>query len=78
LDILVSTDVSARGIDVSNLGFVIHYQLPEKMEYYTHRSGRTARAGKSGYSIALVIPSDVQRIHEIQKELVIQFKETKV
>ena len=78
LDILVSTDVSARGIDVNNLGFVIHYQLPEKLEYYTHRSGRTARAGKSGYSLALILPSEMHKIQEIQKELGIYFNETKI
>lgn len=76
VQILVSTDVSARGIDVSNLGFVIHHQLPEHLEYYTHRSGRTARAGNTGNSIALVLPSEIQRIREIEKELGIQFKET--
>lgn len=78
LDILISTDVSARGIDVNNLGFIIHYQLPEKLEYYTHRSGRTARAGKSGYSIALILPNEMHKIQEIQKELGIHFNETKV
>jgi ATP-dependent RNA helicase DeaD len=52
LQILVSTDVSARGIDVNDLAFIIHHQLPEHLEYYTHRSGRTARAGKTGKSIA--------------------------
>jgi ATP-dependent RNA helicase DeaD len=75
LQILVSTDVSARGIDVHSLGFVIHYQLPEQLEYYTHRSGRTARAGKTGHSIALIIPGELHRIHEIQKALGISFKE---
>ena len=75
LQILISTDVSARGIDVNNLAFIIHHQLPEKLEYYTHRSGRTARAGKTGFSIALIIPSELQRIHEIQKELGIYFRE---
>jgi ATP-dependent RNA helicase DeaD len=78
LQVLVSTDVSARGIDVVNLAFVIHHQLPEQLEYYTHRSGRTARAGKSGFSIALIIPSELQRIHEIQKSLGIQFIERTV
>ena len=77
LQILISTDVSARGIDVNNLAFIIHHQLPEKTEYYTHRSGRTARAGKTGVSIALIIPGELQRIHEIQKELGIQFTEIK-
>jgi len=76
LQILVSTDVSARGIDVSNLAFVMHHQLPEKLEYYTHRSGRTARAGKTGVSIALILPSELQRVHEIQKALEIKFKES--
>ncbi len=75
LQILISTDVSARGIDVTNLAFVIHHQLPEHLEYYTHRSGRTARAGKTGVSIALIIPSELQRIHEIQKALGIGFEE---
>ena len=62
LQFLVSTDVSARGIDVNNLAFVIHHQLPEQLEYYTHRSGRTARAGKTGQSIALIIPGEMQKI----------------
>ena len=52
LQYLVSTDVSERGIDVRGLEFIINHQLPEQLEYYTHRSGRTARAGKSGNSIA--------------------------
>jgi ATP-dependent RNA helicase DeaD len=73
LQILVSTDVSARGIDVNNLAFVIHYQLPEQLEYYTHRSGRTARAGKTGYSIALILPTELQQIKEISRELAIRF-----
>ncbi len=72
---LISTDVSARGIDVSNLAFVIHHQLPEQLEYYTHRSGRTARAGKRGISMAFVLPYEVERIHQIQKELNIKFTE---
>ena len=75
LQVLISTDVSARGIDVHNLGFIIHHQLPEKIEYYTHRSGRTARAGKTGYSIALILPNELNRIQEIQKELAIKFVE---
>jgi ATP-dependent RNA helicase DeaD len=75
LQYLVSTDVSARGIDVADLGFVIHYQLPEQREYYTHRSGRTARAGKKGESIALVLPSEMQDIYDLQKKLNIQFQE---
>lgn len=78
LKVLISTDVSARGIDVNNLAFVIHHQLPEQLEYYTHRSGRTARAGKTGRSIALILPNELQRVHEIQKTLGIHFKELTV
>lgn len=75
VQVLVSTDVSARGIDVSDLGFVLHHQLPEQIEYYTHRSGRTARAGKKGVSIALIIPSEMNLIEELQNELDIEFTE---
>jgi ATP-dependent RNA helicase DeaD len=78
LQYLVSTDVSARGIDVSGLEFVIHHQLPEQLEYYTHRSGRTARAGKSGTSLAFILTNELDKIHEIQKELNIKFTEVSV
>jgi len=73
--ILITTDVSARGIDVEGLSFVIHHQLPEKNEYYTHRSGRTARAGKSGISLALVSKHDEKRILQLARELNIKFQE---
>jgi ATP-dependent RNA helicase DeaD len=75
LQVLISTDVSARGIDVSNLAFIIHHQLPEHLEYYTHRSGRTARAGKKGQSIALIISGEKQKVIDIQKSLGITFRE---
>ncbi|WP_047546432.1 DEAD/DEAH box helicase [Psychroserpens sp. Hel_I_66] len=75
LQYLISTDVSARGIDVNNLAFVIHHQLPDQMEYYTHRSGRTARAGKTGASIALIISGEEQDIQKMQKDLDIKFKQ---
>ena len=73
--ILITTDVAARGIDVEGLAFVIHHQLPEKNEYYTHRSGRTARAGKSGISLALVSKNDEKRIEQLARELNINFRE---
>lgn len=73
--VLVSTDVSARGIDVNNLAFVLHHQLPKQLDYYTHRSGRTARGGKSGQSIALIVSGEMQQIMEIQKALGIVFRE---
>ncbi|QNM86319.1 DEAD/DEAH box helicase [Polaribacter pectinis] len=78
LQYLVSTDVSARGIDVRDLEFVIHHQLPEQLDYYTHRSGRTARAGKTGISLAFVLPYEIERIHEIQKDLNIKFTEVDI
>ena len=78
LQYLISTDVSARGIDVKELEFVIHHQLPEKIEYYTHRSGRTARAGKSGTSLAFILPNEIEKIHQIQKDLNIKFTEVTV
>ena len=71
--ILVVTDVAARGIDVHNLGFVIHHQLPEHIEYYTHRSGRTARGGRKGDSIALILPNEMETIVNMQKTLNITF-----
>ncbi|MEA2068180.1 MAG: DEAD/DEAH box helicase, partial [Verrucomicrobiota bacterium] len=73
--ILITTDISARGIDVEGLSFVIHHQLPEKNEYYTHRSGRTARAGKSGISLALINRHDEKRIDRLERELGISFSE---
>lgn len=75
LQVLVSTDVSARGIDVNNLAFVLHHQLPEHLEYYTHRSGRTARAGKTGQSIALIISGEIKKVMNVQKVLGIKFRE---
>ncbi len=75
---LISTDVSARGIDVNNLAFVLHHQLPEQLEYYTHRSGRTARAGKTGFSLAFILPYELEHIHKIQKDLGIQFTEISI
>jgi ATP-dependent RNA helicase DeaD len=74
LNVLIATDITARGIDVNNLAYVFHYQLPDQIDYYTHRSGRTARAGKKGVSIALITPTEVKRIKEIGKELNIEFK----
>jgi len=75
VQVLVSTDVSARGIDVRNLAFVLHHQLPDTLDYYTHRSGRTARAGKKGQSIALIVSGEMQKVMEIQKALGITFRE---
>ena len=70
----VATDMAARGIDVDNLQYVIHYQLPEQLEYYTHRSGRTGRAGKKGLSISMVTSSEMGRLKTIESELKISIQ----
>src|SRR4026208_335000 len=69
VQILVATDVAARGIDVDNITHVIHLNMPDEMEFYTHRSGRTARAGKKGISIALVTRNELGKIKQIEKNL---------
>lgn len=69
LQILVATDVAARGIDVEDITHVIHLNMPDEMEFYTHRSGRTARAGKKGISIALVSRGEQGRLKQIEKSL---------
>lgn len=73
IKILLATDVAARGIDVSGLTHVIHYHLPDDIENYTHRSGRTARAGKLGTSIALLNVREFYRLREIEKLTSIKF-----
>lgn len=73
LQILVATDVAARGLDVDKISHVIHYQLPDEVENYTHRSGRTARAGNKGISLALVGTRDVSKIRQIEKILKTEF-----
>lgn len=75
LQILIATDLAARGIDVKELAFVVHYQLPEKPEYYTHRSGRTGRAGNKGFSLSMITPREVEGMKRIEKELGIKVKE---
>lgn len=67
LQILVATDVAARGIDVDDITHVIHYNLPEDVENYTHRSGRTARAGKTGISISLINTKEGRKVKSIEK-----------
>ena len=69
ITILVATDVASRGIDVDDISHVIHYQLPDDNEVYTHRSGRTGRAGKEGTSIALVGGRDKYKLVQIEKTI---------
>jgi len=66
-NILVATDVAARGIDVDNLDLVVNYDLPQETEYYVHRIGRTGRNGKSGKAISFVVGKESRDLHEIEK-----------
>jgi ATP-dependent RNA helicase DeaD len=70
---LIATDVAARGIDVEGLSFVIQHQLPDAIQYYTHRSGRTARAGKKGVSLTLIEPSERGQITKLEQSLGLNF-----
>jgi len=74
LQILVATDVAARGIDVEDISHVIHMNMPDEMEFYTHRSGRTARAGKKGISIAMIARKELGRVKQLEKTLKAPFK----
>lgn len=67
IQLLCATDVAARGIDVNDITHVINYNLPDDVENYTHRSGRTARAGKTGVSLCLVNTREVGRIRDIER-----------
>lgn len=74
LKVLVATDVAARGLDVDNLTHVINYNLPEDVESYTHRSGRTGRAGKEGISIAIIHSKEKGKLRRIENMLKKQFE----
>lgn len=74
LQLLVATDVAARGIDVNDLTHVFHFTLPDDVSYYTHRSGRTARAGKEGISIAFINGREGGRIRRLERDLNISFE----
>ena len=71
---LIATDIAARGLDINDLAYVVHYDLPDQLEYYTHRSGRTARAGKSGLSVALVTFGQLKDVKIIENSLGIKMK----
>lgn len=67
LQLLIATDVAARGIDVSDISHVINYGLPDEPEVYTHRSGRTGRAGRTGVSISIITPKFEEKIRQIER-----------
>ena len=78
IQMLVATDVAARGIDVDDISHVINYQLPDEIETYTHRSGRTGRAGKSGISMVIVTRSELRKIGAIERKIKTDFIERKI
>jgi ATP-dependent RNA helicase DeaD len=78
LQLLIATDVAARGIDVNDVTHVINFSLPDEIENYTHRSGRTGRAGKSGISIAIINSRETGKIRQIEKTIGKQFTKAEV
>jgi ATP-dependent RNA helicase DeaD len=78
IHLLVATDVAARGIDVSDLTHVINYNLPDQIESYTHRSGRTGRAQKSGISISLITSREMRLIRDLERIIGRKFEYKKV
>ena len=75
INILVATDLAARGIDVKDIAYVVNYHLPDTYEAYVHRSGRTARAGANGLSLSVIQEEEIQDIPEFEAELGIKFTE---
>ncbi len=73
IKLLVATDVAARGIDVQDITHVFHYNIPEDLSFYTHRSGRTARAGKKGISLVLAHPKDRGLLQLLERKLKLRF-----
>lgn len=78
VQLVVATDVAARGIDVEDLTHVFHHGMPQDVESFAHRSGRTARAGKTGISLALVSHSDIRGLQRIEKQMKINFAQVEV
>jgi ATP-dependent RNA helicase RhlE len=66
MDVLIATDIVARGIDISDISHVINYDVPENPEDYVHRIGRTGRAGASGYALTFVGPDEIVQLREIE------------
>src|SRR5210317_198153 len=78
IQLLIATDVAARGIDVDDITHVINYQLPDEIETYTHRSGRTGRAGKSGVSMVIISKSEMRKIKSIERKIQKTFKKKEI
>ncbi len=75
IQLLVATDVAARGLDVNDLTHIINYKLPDQAEVYTHRSGRTGRAGKTGNSVVIINVKEGRKIQEIQRSIGKKFEQ---
>ena len=78
IEILVATDVAARGLDVNSLTHVVHYSLPDDPEVFVHRSGRTGRAGKDGISMALIKPEETRKLKQIKAQTKIELAEKQI
>jgi ATP-dependent RNA helicase DeaD len=78
LQLLIATDVAARGIDVSGITHVINYELPDDVEVYTHRSGRTGRAGKTGVCMSIVHAREIGRIRQIERMVQVPFHKVEI
>ena len=78
IEILVATDVAARGLDVNSLTHVVHYSLPDDPEVFVHRSGRTGRAGKDGISMALIKPEETRKLKQIKAQTKIELTEKQI
>ncbi len=78
LRLLVATDVAARGIDVNDITHVFHFNIPDDLAFYTHRSGRTARAGKKGISMIFAHPRETRILQQLERRLRIKFEESQI
>ena len=78
IQILVATDVAARGLDVEDLTHIINFNLPDDDEIYIHRSGRTGRAGKKGKSLVIISDREIRKLKDIEKKSGISFMKKKV
>jgi ATP-dependent RNA helicase DDX21 len=76
IDVLVATDVAARGLDIAGVDLVVHTALPNDADSYVHRSGRTGRAGRAGAAVALYTPNEIGRMDEYQRSLMFKFQHT--
>ncbi len=78
IDVLIATDVAARGIDVDDVDIVFNYDVPQDVEYYVHRIGRTGRAGRAGKSVTFVAPREIYKLRDIQRYAKIKIAKTPI